>query len=440
MSPLCKPGRRRFIQAASLLGLNLAAPGMSGALAKSAPQTVTVVTSYADEFVSHIEAAFEKAYPQYRLRVVWRMPNDAAPYLQQPDHGGADVYWSASPRTFARLARDNTWRKLPIDSGALPHQVGKTELSDAAGFYTASEIAGFGFAVSPPALAQRGLPLPADWTDLTDPRLAGLIALPVPARVGFAPPMVEIVLQAYGWQRGWALWSEIAANAKPIERGSTFVTDEVAAGRCAIGLSIDFFVNSAIANGAALSFIYPRHTGLNPAHVAVTRHSSNPEGAATFVNFLLSLNGQKLLAHPDIRRLPIRPDAYAGLPASQFNPFAAAAEGGLQFDSDAARPRLATTASLFQQMLIEPLAELTPLWRRLQAAEQAGKPLPKVRQLLGAPPIDEAAANDPALQRAIGLRLEGENPAIPTPQELAWGETAARNRRTARQLLDEAGA
>ncbi len=440
MNPLFKPNRRRFIQGSGLLGLGLAASTLAPSFAIAAPQTVTVVTSYADEFVSRIEAAFEKAYPQYRLRVVWRMPNDAAPYLQQPDHGGADVYWSASPRTFARLARDNTWRKLPIDTGALPRQVGKTELGDAAGFYTASELAGFGFAVSPPTLAQRGLPLPSDWTDLTDPRLAGLIALPVPTRVGFAPPMVEIVLQAYGWQRGWALWSEIAANARPIERGSTFVTDEITAGRCAIGLSIDFFVNSAIANGAELSFIYPRHTGLNPAHVAITRNSSNPEGATAFVNFLLSLNGQKLLAHPDIRRLPIRPDAYAGLPASQFNPFAAAAEGGLQFDSDAARPRLATSASLFQHMLIEPLAKLTPLWRRLQTAEQAGKPLPKVRQLLGTPPIDETTASDPALHRLIGLRLEGENPSAPTPSEIAWGETAARNRQTARQLLDEAGA
>lgn len=429
-----KKSRRQFIQGAGLLGLSLASPAFA------APQTVTVVTSYADEFVSRIEAAFEKAYPQYRLRVVWRMPNDAAPYLQQPGHGGADVYWSASPRTFARLAAAGVWRKLPIDRQALPDHVGQTELADPAGFYTASEIAGFGFAVSPSALAARGLPLPADWDDLTDPRLAGLIALPVPARVGFAPPMVEIVLQAYGWQRGWALWSEISANARQVDRGSTFVTDEITAGHCAIGLSIDFFVNSAIANGAPLSFIYPRHTGLNPAHVAVTHDCANPDGAAAFVNFLLSTGGQKLLAHPDIRRLPIRPDAYAGLPKTYFNPFVAAAAGGLQFDSAAARPRLATSASLFQQMLIEPHDELTQLWRRLQAAEQAGKPLPTVRSLLGTPPLDETAANDPALHRLIGQRLEGENPGTPTPEEIAWSAAASRNRMAARQLLDEAGA
>lgn len=429
-----KKSRRHFIQGAGLLGLSMAAPAFA------APQTVTVVTNYPDEFVSRIEAAFEKAYPQYRLRVVWRMPNDAASYLQQAGQGDADVYWSASPRTFARLAKDGFLRKLPVDRNNLPQRIGKTELGDQAGYYTASEVAGFGFAVSAKALAALGLPPPIDWSDLSDPRLSAQIALPIPARVGFAPPMVEIVLQAYGWQRGWALWSEIAANARLVERGSTFVTDEITAGRCAVGLSIDFFVNSAIANGAPLSFIYPRHTGLNPAHIAITRDCPNPAGAETFVAFLLSNAGQKILAHPDIRRLPVRPDAYAGLPKNQFNPFATAASGGLQFDSDAARPRLAISASLFQQMLVEPHDELKLLWQRLQRAEAAGKSIPQARQLLGTPPIDEATANDPAVQKQFAQRLEGESRNTPSALEITWRETASQQRKAAQKWLDEAGA
>lgn len=434
MKPLAKPGRRQFIKRAGLLGLALSQRAFA------APQTVTVVTSYPDEFVSRIEAAFEKAHPEYRLRTIWRMPNDAASFLRQARHGEADVYWSASPRTFAQLARDGIWQKLPVDRSNLPARVGNTELGDAAGFYTASELAGFGFALAPSLLAERGLPTPADWSDLADPRLAGLIALPVPARVGFASPMVEIVLQAYGWQRGWALWSEIAANARLVERGSTFVTDEIVAGRCAIGLSIDFFVNSAIANGAPLKFIYPRYTGLNPAHVAITRDSPNPAGAAQFVKFLLSTAGQGLLAHPDIRRLPIRPEAYAGLPPAQFNPFAAAADGGLQYDSEAARPRLAVSASVFQRMLIEPHAEHKELWQRLRRSEAAGRALPRVRTLLGSPPIDEKTASEPGLQQQIGQRLEGESQARPSALELAWRESGRRQRAEVRQLLDEAGA
>ncbi|WP_306607409.1 twin-arginine translocation signal domain-containing protein [Azonexus sp.] len=151
--------RRHFLKSGAALALAASIGRPAGAV----PQTVNVLTSYADEFVGRIEAAFEKAHPEYRLRILWRMPRDAAAFLQQPGHGGADVYWSASPRTFARLADEGIWRKLPVDRKNLPTHIGKTALGDAAGYYTASEVAGFGFAVSPNALAARGIARLRDW-------------------------------------------------------------------------------------------------------------------------------------------------------------------------------------------------------------------------------------------------------------------------------------
>lgn len=425
--------RRRFLLAGAALAVT------ANKTVFAAPTPVTVVTSYPDEFVSRIQAAFEKARPEFRMQVIWRMPGDAFDYLQQAGHGGADVYWSASPRTFARLAENGTWRKLGIDRSTLPARIGSTVLGDSDGYYTASEVAGFGFAISPPQLKARGLPTPSDWNDLADPRYAGLIAMPAPAQVGFAPPILEIVLQAQGWQRGWALWSAIAANATFIRRGSTFVTDEISSGRSAIGISIDFFVNSAIANGAPIEFIYPRHTGLNPAHVAITRNAPHPHAADAFVDFILSREGQRELAHPDIRRLPIRPDVYDALPRQTFNPFQAARQGGLDFDSERARPRLATTAAIFQQMLVEPQDELKSLWQRLLRAEAAGKETGEIRRLLGTPPVDEASANDTRLQRQIGPRFEGTADSGLSPTEIAWRDTCRDLRTQASQALEALG-
>jgi len=426
--------RRRF-----LAGMATLATATARA-AQPAVRPVVVMTSFQDELVSRFEAAFEKAYPQYRLQVLWRMPHDAAPYLRQPAQGGVDVYWAASPRTFAGLARDGAWRKLPVDRAGLPDRAGNTPLADADGFYTATEMAGFGFAVSPAALSARKLAAPKDWTDLADPQMLGQIALPIPARVGFAPPIVEIVLQAYGWEQGWALWSQIAANAVLVDRGATFVSDEVASGRCAVGVSIDFFVTSAIANGAALQFVYPGHTGVNPAHAAVTSSSPNPQGAKAFVEFLLSQDGQKILTHPDIRRLPVRPTAYEGLPAAYFNPFAAAANGGLQFDGEASRPRVGLSSAVFQQMLVQPHGEIRDLWQRVRAAQSSGKPVAAARKLLETPPLTEAQAADEGLRRQFVNRLEGNLGQQVSAAEAAWQETCAKQRNAARQLLDEVGA
>jgi ABC-type Fe3+ transport system substrate-binding protein len=40
--------------------------------------------------------------------------------------------------------------------------------------------------------------LEADWQDLANPALRGLIALPVPSKIGFAPMMVDQLLQHFG--------------------------------------------------------------------------------------------------------------------------------------------------------------------------------------------------------------------------------------------------
>ena len=426
--------RRRFLAGLSALGLAASRP----AWAKLHP--VVVMTSFQDELVSRFEAAFEKAHPEYRLQVVWRMPNDAAAYLRQPAQGGVDVYWAASPRTFASLAHEGLWRKLPLDRVGLPERVGNTPLVDAQGYYAATEMAGFGFAIAPAALAARHLPTPADWRDLADPKWAGQIALPIPARVGFAPPIVEIVLQAYGWDQGWALWSQIAANAVLVDRGATFVTDEVASGRCAVGVSIDFFVTSAIANGAGLDFVYPRQTGVNPAHAAITASSPNPAGAKAFVDFLLAPSGQNILAHPDIRRLPVRPSAYAGLPAGYFNPFTTAATGGLQFDGEAARPRLGLSSAVFQQMLVQPHEEIKALWQRIRVAEASGKSVAAARQRLEKPPLSEAQAADAALRRQFSSRTEGSRDQPLSMVEAQWQAFCFEQRNAVRHLLDEVGA
>ena len=408
-STLCNSTRRRL-----LLGLggatSLAATPLRAATVRER-KPVVVLTSYNDEVFSRFEAGFEKAWPQYKLQLVWKMPHEAQAMLRQPDQGGIDVYWSASPRNFAALARDGAWQPLGIDLTGLPERIGKAGLRDADGFYTVTEMAGYGFIVNPGALARLQLKPPTDWTDLTQPGYAGNIVLPNPARVGFAPVMVDLVLQAYGWEKGWAVWSAIAGNAGSLtERGSTFVTDEVASGRQALGLTIDFFAASAIANGAPLRFAYPKHSGINPAHIAITKHATNPAGARAFASFVLSEAGQRIITHADIHKLPVRPEVYARLPADYYNPFKAAEQGVFDYDGEATRNRLNVIAALFEQALIRDHGELVALWQRIHRAESAGKDVSAARRLLEAPLISQDEAAAPTLQQSFRARLEGANP------------------------------
>lgn len=355
------------------------------------PTKVVVMTSYPQEVVSQFEAAFEQQYPQYKLEVLWRQSRDAMAYIQDTSHR-VDVYWSPAQRNFAQLEKMQAFQPLDIDLDGLPAAVNGFALRE--GNHIATEIAGYGIVSNPQVLASAGLAAPRSWTDLADPAFNGKIALPVPSKVGYAPPLIDILLQGYGWQDGWNLLQAIAANAELVTSGATFVSDDVASGRLLAGLTIDFFTASAIANGAPLQFVYPELTGYSPAHLAILKNAGNPAGAQAFSRFVLSEKGQKLLFHPDIRKLPVRPSVYADKPAGYFNPF----ENNPVFVYDTRRglARQDITNALFDAIITRNHASLQ---HALSAIREASRQLGtdalnvvRARQLLNTLPIDEAGA------------------------------------------------
>ena len=352
---------------------------------------VIVMTSYPQEVVSQFEAAFEKQYPQYKLEILWRQSRDAMSYFKESGQP-VDVYWTPAQRNFAQLEKMQAFQSLDISLDGLPETVNGFPLRE--GHHIASEIAGYGIVSNPQALAAAGLPVPHDWTDLSQPTFKGKVALPIPSKVGYAPPLIDILLQGYGWQAGWNLLQAIAANAELVTAGATFVTDDVASGRLFAGLTIDFFTASAIANGAPLQFAYPKLTGYSPAHVAIMKHAANPEGAKAFSAFVLSEQGQRLLFHPDIRKLPVRASVYADKPAGYFNPFEN--NPAFVYDNRRGLARQEATNALFDAIITLNLAPLQQAIRAIESASaKLGADAPQVtkaRELLQKLPIDETAA------------------------------------------------
>lgn len=413
-----------------------------------AVQPVVVVTSYPQELISRFEDAFTRSHPDLTLEVIWRMPRDAMPYLISDAGKGVDVYWAASGRNFSELAQRGSFQPLPEAGPELPAQLGGFTLSDPGRRYVATELATYGFVVNPAYLERHGLPLPKTWNDLRDPRYRGHILLPTPSRVGFAPLMVEVLLQRFGWEEGWALLSEIAANSELWAPGGAFITEEVANGRKGVAVTIDFFASSEIANGAPLEFVYPDVIGISPGHVAIMRDSPNPDAARRFVDFLLSVDGQRLLVHPDIRKLPVRPAVYATLPANQFNPFSAAARSRFDFAQAKALERFAVDNAVFDAMITLQGPRHARLWQLLHEAEASLRSgeladgedvLHKARVLALLPPIDEAQSQSDEVRAALGNRaVRGgtETPPQVTPLQSEWVEAVAQRHDSAIAMLE----
>jgi hypothetical protein len=129
-----------------------------------------------------------------------------------------------------------------------------------------------------------------------------------------------------GWKQGMRQLLLIAANARFFSDSSSQPPDDVARGDAAAGMAIDFYgrVTEQTVGSDRETFIAPRGaTAIDPDPIAILygTHGKQLELANHFVEFLLSIEGQKLwilkTGQPGgprtiaLRRSPIRQSVYA---------------------------------------------------------------------------------------------------------------------------------
>jgi ABC-type Fe3+ transport system substrate-binding protein len=145
------------------------------------------------------------------------------------------------------------------------------------------------------------MPVADTWIDLTDPRLMGWVGSADPRHSGSVHMMYEIILQAYGWEKGWDVIEKMGANIKSFTQAASTTPMEVKSGYVAYGLSIDVYAWSQIAEVGRdkMSFVFPNGlTVINPDAIGILKGAPNRAVAEAFVDFVLSDRCQKLLMLP----------------------------------------------------------------------------------------------------------------------------------------------
>jgi ABC-type Fe3+ transport system substrate-binding protein len=253
---------------------------------------------------------------------------------------GIDLFFGGGTPPYRTLARSG---HLVPEAVALPPEVplslsGITLQSPEEGWY-GTALSGFGILSNKTLLAEKGLPEPRSWADLARPEALGWVASVDPRGSGSAHVIYEIVLQKFGWEKGWSLLTRMAANSRTFTRGASGVLPLLSSGEAAYTVAIDQYAWSLIGTAGTdrIGFILPSgETVITPDPAAVLKGAPNPETARRFLDFLLSLEGQRLWvlnpgvpggpARLTLSRLAVRPDAFSGLDSSRAavgeNPFA----------------------------------------------------------------------------------------------------------------------
>ncbi len=253
------------------------------------------------------------------------------------------------------------------------------------------------------------------WPQLADPRLFGEVALADPSMSGSMGKSFEMILQqrmqeavrqegkavdgevsedllAEGWLEGMRLIQRVAANARYFTDSATKPTLDVSKGDSAAGMSIDFYgrFQSEILRARSGSARFHFHAPIGGSSVsadpiALFRGAPNADLASDFIDFVLSMEGQKLWGYrvgtpggPErfaLRRSPIRMEMYGEehlpyLSEPEINPYRDAAD--FVYRSDWTGPLFTPLRFIIRVCFIDTHRELTRAWGSILEARKRG--------------------------------------------------------------------
>jgi ABC-type Fe3+ transport system substrate-binding protein len=276
---------------------------------------------------------------------------------------GIDLFFGGGAYDFdrqvqaGRLVDSGLRRSHPelFAGGAIPATFGGEEICDSGDLWFGTVLSSYGILFNRDSLKRLGFDRePEQWADLADPRFFGQIGLCDPTKSGSAATAFENVIQQQihrrldalraadpagdpkaaearavrqGWIDGLRLLQLVGANARYFTDTSQKPPIDVATGDCAAGLCIDFYgreQQEAVRrrNGSdRIGYISPEGgSAYSVDPIALLRGAPHPSAAMAFIEYVLSLDGQKLWdfrtgtpggpRHFALRRLPVRRDFY----------------------------------------------------------------------------------------------------------------------------------
>lgn len=357
------------------------------------------------------------------IRTLNRTSGSLEQLLDTANAENVDLILTSSPMLLQHLQEhqklapfDNV---LPESQRLVPDSIRSTSVAVA--------ISGFGLLINRSALATRHLSPPTDWEDLTQPKYQNALLMSSPSRSDTNHLMVESLLQQKGWEEGWATLLASAGNLVTISSRSFGVADKIKSGLGVAGPVIDNYANLLL-NDPHLTFTYFPRSAVSPTYVAVLKNSQHPNEARRFIRYLLSPEGQRILADANTGKYPVTqlaPD----------NP--RAAQQAILMSQPALNYRLILKRQQLVQRMFDTaisfrLAQLKDAWRALYSAEaRLKRPLPEIRALLTRVPIDARSSED-----EVWL-AQFDNKNVAEQQMMEWQLWFLKNQRQAISKLEE---
>lgn len=188
------------------------------------------------------------------------------------------------------------------------------------GFFTPYQADGSNLLVNKNAAADAGVTI-TSYADLLAPELKGKIAFGDPTASSSAFAQLTNMLKAVGGDyESDASWNYVRSLVTQLDGvtigSSSQVAQDVANGEYIVGLTYEPLSLNFVKSGAPVEIVYPKEgAAFLPATIQIIKDGPNPAAAKAFIDFVISEEGQTIIAEKTAGR-PLRDGVTKpGLPA-----------------------------------------------------------------------------------------------------------------------------
>ena len=266
----------------------------------SAQQKLFVYTSMKESMIGGLKTAFMKKHPDIKIDFQSAGAGKLMAKIAAERESGkilADVLWTSEVPDFYQLkGQDVLMKYMPIEMKSLINP-----LPDHDGSFTAVRLGTLGIAYNTRHVKEA----PKSWDDLKKPAFKGAFGIANPALSGTAYMSVAVLSKTFGW----GYFEALRANGAKMGKGSGQVVDDTASGDLLGSLAVDYITLDKVDKGANLAMVFPPEMLVIPSPIAIFKNTPNPDAAKKFVDFVLSKEGQTIIAEDGT--LPVRNDVKA---------------------------------------------------------------------------------------------------------------------------------
>jgi len=260
-------------------------------------EKLMVYTSMKEVLIGELRDSFTKKHPNiafdyYSAGAGKIMAKIAAE--RQSKQLVCDILWTSEVPDFYALKKEGVLEKYISPEAANV----VSPVTDPEGEFTPARLGTLGITYNTKKVKNP----PKTWDDLLKPEFKDGFAIANPALSGTSMVSVGMIANNLGWD----YIQKLKANGAKMGQGSGQVVDDTAAGDLLGCIGVDYITIDKVKKGAPLGIIFPPEMLVIPSPVAIFKGTANLQAAKKFVDFLLSKEGQTIIAKS--YTLPIRRD------------------------------------------------------------------------------------------------------------------------------------